>query len=154
MVGAHIPAARLHPQRSEGALEHEGVGVDHAIAATIALRLSKQSPDDFRRGARLGQYRADGQCASSLGWAPEFSSRPISFAIWAMAVRGIILDFSRDSPATLRHGATMHSCCCAAGLDCGSPQASASPADPGQLESVTSPARSCSLQAKRQQAGS
>jgi hypothetical protein len=47
--------------------------------------------------------------ASSLGWALEFSSRPISFAIWAMAVRGIILDFSRDSLATLRHGATMHS---------------------------------------------
>jgi len=44
----------------------------------------------------------------------------------------------------------MHSCCCAAGLGCGSPQASASPADPGQLESVTSSAPSRSPQAKRQ----
>jgi len=41
MVGTHIPAARLHPQRSEGTLEHEGVGVDHAIVRAIALRLSK-----------------------------------------------------------------------------------------------------------------
>jgi hypothetical protein len=32
-----------------------------------------------------------------------------------MAVCGIILDFSRCSLATLRHGATMHSCCWAAG---------------------------------------
>ena len=60
IVGAHIPA-RLHPQRSEGTLEHEGVGMDHAIVRAIALRLSKQPPDDFRRGARLRQYRASGQ---------------------------------------------------------------------------------------------
>src|SRR4029077_2840505 len=53
--------------------------------------------------------------ASSLGSAPEFNSRPIFFAIWTMAVCGIILDSSRCSLATLRHGATMHSCCWAAG---------------------------------------
>src|SRR5271169_4109929 len=33
--------------------------------------------------------------APSLGLAPDFSSWPIIFAIWAMAVRGIILGFSR-----------------------------------------------------------
>src|SRR6266404_3308857 len=52
---------RLHPQRSEGTLEHKGVGVDHAIARAIALRLSKQLPDNFRSGTRLRQYRASGQ---------------------------------------------------------------------------------------------
>src|SRR6266481_2562593 len=45
----------------KGTLEHEGVGVDHAIVRVIALRLSKQLPDNFRRGVRLRQYRASGQ---------------------------------------------------------------------------------------------
>jgi len=89
--------------------------------------------------------------ASSLGPAPEFSSRPIFSVIRAM-VRGIILEFTGNSVATLRHRATMHSCCSAAGLGCRRPQASASLADPGQLESAISPARSCSLRAKRQPA--
>ena len=49
--------------------------------------------------------------APSLGPAPDSSSWPIIFAIWAMAVRGIILGFSRIGRARLRYGATKHSCC-------------------------------------------
>src|SRR5207244_11309399 len=61
LAGGNSPAARLHPQRSQGTLEHEGVGVDHAVVRATALRLSNQLPDNFRCGTRLRQYRASGQ---------------------------------------------------------------------------------------------
>ena len=40
-VGADVPAARLQPQRSESRLEHEGVGMDHALVRALAVRLSQ-----------------------------------------------------------------------------------------------------------------
>jgi len=100
-VGAHI-RARLH-RSFRGTLEHEGVGVDHAIVRVIALRLSKQLPDNFRRGAASANI-GPAASASSLGSAPEFSSRPIFFASgrWRSAA-----SFS-TSPCNSPHYGTEH----------------------------------------------
>jgi len=72
--------------------------LDHPAIRALALRLSEQPLDDFGGGANLPPH---GPVASacSLGPAPDSNSWPINFAIWAIAVSGIVLGSSNPSSA-------------------------------------------------------
>src|SRR6516162_11185243 len=110
MVGLHIAAVRLDPQRFEGRLEHEGVGIDHAIVRALPACLSEQPPNELRGGAGLRQHRASGQRSLARPGA--------RFQLSADHLRDLGDGGPRRHsrlllyrPRRLRHGVTKHSCC-------------------------------------------
>jgi hypothetical protein len=70
--------------------------LDHPVIRALALRLSEQPISVVApASASMGPVAS----ACSLGPAPDSNSWPINFAIWAIAVRGIVLGSSHPSSA-------------------------------------------------------